>query len=208
MNGAHNTDSMRNPTITALILAGGQAARMGGVDKGLVECAEQPLIARVLHQVEPLVDSVLISANRNLQTYAAYGYPVLCDSRTGYSGPLAGIESGLRACATEYLWVVPCDAPLFDAELLQRLAHACTQGDSAAAVPTDNAQVHATFALLRSNALPSLQEFLAAGRRKARDWLSRLPAIAVDCSDHTEWFTNINTVEDLEACERRLRSIS
>lgn len=208
MSDAHNADSMRNPTITALILAGGQAVRMGGVDKGLVECAGQPLIERVLQKAEPLVDGVLISANRNLPTYAAYGYPVLCDSGTGYPGPLAGIERGLKACDTEYLWIVPCDAPLFDAELLQRLVRACMEGASAAAVPTDSAHVHATFALLHSDVLPSLQEFLAAGQRRARDWLSGLPSIAVDCSDHPEWFTNVNTAEDLEACERRLRSTS
>ncbi|MFA7386463.1 MAG: molybdenum cofactor guanylyltransferase MobA [Thiohalobacteraceae bacterium] len=208
MNDAQSADSIRNPTITALILAGGQAARMGGVDKGLVECAGQPLIARVLHKVEPLVGNVLISANRNLPTYAAYGYPVLCDSRTGYSGPLAGIESGLRACETEYLWIVPCDAPLFEAELLQRLVRACLESACAAVVPTDDMRVHATFALLHSDVRPSLQEFLTAGKRKARDWLSGLPAIAVDCSDHAEWFTNINTVEDLEACQHRIRSMS
>ena len=208
MNDAHSTDSARNPSVSALILAGGRAARMAGVDKGLVDCAGRPLIERVLHKVEPLVDSVLISANRNLQTYAAYGHPVLCDRRTGYSGPLAGIESGLQACDTDYLWIVPCDAPLFAAELLQRLVRACTEGAFAAAAPTDNTHVHAVFALLRRDVRPSLQEFLAAGHRKAQDWLSRLPATAVDCSEHPEWFTNINTAEDLEDCERRLRSTS
>ena len=178
---------------------------MGGVDKGMIDCGGRPLIERVLQKIEPLVETVVISANRNLEYYAAYGYPVLSDKRAGFQGPLAGIERGLEACATSHLWIVPCDAPLFEADLLRRLARVCAQSQTAAAVPVDDRNLHPTFALVRTDALPSLHHFLSEGHRKARDWLSRLPAAQVDCSDHPEWFANINTMADLEHCESKLR---
>ena len=62
-------------SVSALLLAGGQASRMGGHDKGLLDCAGQPLIAHVLARIAPYVATILISANRHLDRYRAYGYP-------------------------------------------------------------------------------------------------------------------------------------
>ena len=183
--------------ITALILAGGRGTRMGGDDKGLLAWDGVTLIERVLAGVAPLVNDVLISANRNLDRYRAYGLPVLPDTDDAFSGPLAGIVRGLEACATPWLWTLPCDVPQVHSELLARLTDACAATGSTAAVPRDARHVHATFALLNTVVAADLQSFLAAGRRKARDWLVMLPAVEVDCSDHAEWFININTPEDL-----------
>ncbi len=183
--------------ITALILAGGRGTRMGGSDKGLLAWGGVPLIECVLAGVAPLVDRVLISANRNLDRYRAYGLPVLPDADDTYSGPLAGIARGLDACTTPWLWTLPCDVPQVHGELLARLIGACTTTGRSAAMPHDAQHPHATFALLGTAVGADLQAFLATGRRKARDWLAALPAAAVDCSDHAEWFVNINTPEDL-----------
>lgn len=184
--------------LTVLILAGGQAKRMGGGDKGLIDCAGRPMIAQVLDKVAPLCASILISANRNLERYADYGYPVLRDQRIDYPGPLAGIESGLAACTTDYLWILPCDAPTFSSDLLDRLTSVCSNAGIPAAVPDDGDYVQATFALLRRETLESLHQFLNSGQRKLQTWLTELPAVRVNCSDHPEWFANINTPDDLE----------
>ncbi|MBU1192967.1 MAG: molybdenum cofactor guanylyltransferase [Gammaproteobacteria bacterium] len=184
--------------LTVLILAGGQATRMGGDDKGLIDCAGRPMIEHVVDKVAPLTASVLISANRNLERYADYGYPVLRDQRSDYPGPLAGIESGLAACTTDYLWILPCDAPAFSSDLLERLTAACSTAEIPAAVPDDGNYLQATFALLRRETLESLRHFLSSGQRKLQTWLTELPAVCVNCSDHPEWFANINTPDDLE----------
>lgn len=193
------------PSLTALILAGGQAARMSGMDKGLIECAGRPLIEHVLARVAPSVDTVLISANRSLDRYRRYGYPVIEDASADFPGPLAGIVRGLERCATDWLWIVPCDAPSVDAHLVERLMEACREHVAPAAVPIEAGQMQATFALLRSDLLPSLQHYLAQGRRAVHAWLQALPAAEVDCGDHPEWFVNINTPEDLAACAERFK---
>ena len=53
------------PTVTGIILAGGEARRMGGNDKGLIPYVNQPLIAHVIHHLAPQVEQLLINANRN-----------------------------------------------------------------------------------------------------------------------------------------------
>lgn len=193
------------PSITALILAGGQASRMGGADKGLIECAGKPLIEHVLARVAPCVDAVLISANRNLDRYRRYGHPVIADASTDFPGPLAGIARGLEQCSTEWLWVVPCDAPQVDARLLERLIQACRERHAPAAVPLENGQMHPTFALLRRDVLATLNACVNDDRRAVHAWLRSLPAAEHDCSDHPEWFVNLNTPEELAACTARLK---
>jgi molybdopterin-guanine dinucleotide biosynthesis protein A len=59
------------PTFSTLILAGGQATRMNGNDKGLVIWQDAPLISHVLKNLPK--DDVVISCNRNLAIYSQYG---------------------------------------------------------------------------------------------------------------------------------------
>ena len=97
--------------VTGVILAGGLARRMGGVDKGLVELAGRPMIEHVLDALRPQVGPLLINANRNLDRYSAYGHPLINDTLAGYLGPLAGVLSAMQRLVTGYLVTVPCDAP-------------------------------------------------------------------------------------------------
>ena len=98
--------------ITGLILAGGRAQRMGGMDKGLIPFLQKPLIEASIARLKPQVDSLIINANRNITKYAAYGYPVILDETPDFSGPLAGFSVGLKACKTPYLLTSPCDLSL------------------------------------------------------------------------------------------------
>ena len=62
-----------------MVLAGGLARRMGGQDKGLIELAGRPLVAHALAALAPQVHTLLVNANRNLERYTAFGYPVVPD---------------------------------------------------------------------------------------------------------------------------------
>jgi len=57
--------------VSAVVLAGGRATRMGGADKGWVELAGRPLIDHVLDRLRPQVDEILINANRSQARYQA-----------------------------------------------------------------------------------------------------------------------------------------
>jgi molybdopterin-guanine dinucleotide biosynthesis protein A len=184
--------------ITGLILAGGQGSRMGGLDKGWIEFRGLPLVQHVLERFAPQVDSVLISANRNLERYRTLGCGVLADDtgRFGeFQGPLAGIVQALGAAAPGLLAVVPCDAPLLPRDLVARLAAAI--GDAPAAVVQCGGRVQPVFCLLRSELLGPLQSALASGLRKPADFLESVGAVVVPCESEPE-FANVNTQADLD----------
>ncbi len=186
-------------TIAGCILAGGAGVRMGGQDKGLLPWNGQPLIETVMARFLPQVDTLVVSANRNLAQYQKYGYPVLPDIAEGYAGPLAGIEQAMLHIHGVHalLAVVPCDAPLLPSDLVARLHHALQQSAADIAYAVTAGGDQPVFSLIRAALLPSLSDYLRSGERKVQRWYARCPSIGVPFDDQPNAFTNINTPEML-----------
>ena len=188
--------------ITAVILAGGRGSRMGGKDKGLVELNGTPLIEHVLSVVSPQVCQLVISANRNIEEYQRYGYPVASDTMADYQGPLAGFASAMAAAETDYIVTIPCDSPLLPDDLIQRLVQALNHEDAELAVTHDGERLQPVFALIRVSLLPSLLDFLQRGDRKIDLWYAQHKMAKADFSDIPETFLNVNTPADQQQLQR------
>ena len=186
--------------ITAVILAGGQGSRLGGLDKGLVELKKVPLVKHLIDRVKPQVADIMISANRNLKNYADFGYPVYEDDVAGFAGPLAGILKALQQCESEWLLIVPADSPFIPNDLAQRLIQNI-EGNKVV-IPHDGKHLHPTFALIHKSLTASLEEFLLQGQRKARVWMQQQTHAIVDFSDQEKAFININTDDELKSAEQ------
>lgn len=190
-------------TITGLVLAGGLGHRMGGQDKGLVLYKDEPLVAHVLRRFAPQVGHLLVSANRNPETYAALAAPhraaICTDTLPDFPGPLAGMLSGLLRCSTPYLAVVPCDVPHLPLDLVARLAHAVSApGAPPAALAVAGGRRQPTMCLLRASLAKDLADYLSAGHRKVDGCLARWQACEVRFDDALA-FRNFNTPDQLTA---------
>jgi molybdopterin-guanine dinucleotide biosynthesis protein A len=187
--------------ITGLILAGGRGSRMGSVDKGLAPFGSQPMVLHVIQRLLPQVQHLLINANQNLDTYAAFGAPVWPDAMPDFAGPLAGLQTGLMHCKTPYLVTAPCDSPFLPPDLVQRLATAllAANADLAVAVTGEGEarQPHPVFCLAKTSLLPHLTEFLESGGRKVDRWYASLRLAEVNFPDESA-FRNINTLAELQ----------
>ena len=139
--------------ITGLVLAGGRGQRVGGVDKGWLVYEGRPLIVSVIERFAPQVGPLLISANRNVERYAAYGEVVSDDpadvSGEHFAGPLIGVLSGLRRARTDWVAIVPCDAPHLPADLVARLMRATVSTKAMAACASVHGQIQPVFALVK-----------------------------------------------------------
>lgn len=201
--------------ISALVLAGGQGSRMGGVDKGLQPFHGQALAQHAAQRLwsSQCVGALAISANRHLPTYAAFGWPVLPDAVAGYQGPLAGFLAGWSHCRTPYLLTTPCDTPLFPHDLVQHMA-ATLQAQGAriaiACAPESPTQPELrrqpAFCLMHCSVADDLREFVRDGGRKIGAWTQRHPLALVPFNrpqDNPWAFTNVNTLDELHALECR-----
>lgn len=196
--------------ITGLILAGGRGSRMGGVDKGLQNFNGMPLALHTMLRLQPQVGAMMINANRNLAAYESFGVPVWPDVLPDFAGPLAGFLTGLERCETPWLATVPCDTPLFPADLVARLAAAARRQDAQIAMAAgreDDGQVRTqpVFCLLRVELLESLVRFTHDGGRKIDAWTARHQTVTVPFDapgDDARAFRNANTLAQLHQLER------
>ncbi len=191
------------PPITAIVLAGGEGRRMGGLDKGLIALHGRPLVEWVLTRIRPQVTEILISANRNFETYGRFGHPVLPDRTEGFVGPLAGIARGLIEARHELVLAVPCDTPFLPDDLVARLYTALAGGAHDLAVPLAGGRTQNAICLMRRQAGASLAAYLAQGGRKVQEWQRSLRLALADFSDEAGFFVNINRPEQLARLEAR-----
>ena len=187
--------------ITGLILAGGRGSRMGGVDKGLQSHLGIPLAMHALLRLGPQVGELMINANRNLAAYESMGVPVWPDALADYAGPLAGFLAGLERCETPYLVTVPCDSPLFPADLVARLGQALEAQNAdiamAATIEDGKLQVQPVFCLMKTELIESLVRFTQEGQRKIDKWTALHRVVEVPFDD-TQAFANANTLAELQ----------
>ncbi len=193
--------------ITGLIVCGGRATRMGGVDKGLQNHHGMPLALHALMRLQVQVGSVIINANRNLAAYESMGVPVWPDPVEDFPGPLAGWLAGLEHCDTPYLATVPCDTPNFPTDLVEKLAtslHAAHADIAMATTREDGVvQLQPVFCLLKSTLVESLLMYLQGGGRKIDRWTASHACVTVPFDDAAAFF-NANTAAELLSLQKPL----
>ena len=186
--------------ITAVILSGGRSSRMQGEDKGLILLNDKPLIGYVVDVVD-VVDGragrLLISANRNIEAYQQYG-EVISDELADFQGPLAGIAKAMSVVRTPYLLVLPCDSPLVNGVVVDRLIKCMEDKNVDICVADDGSRIHPTFALIKTSLKDNLLAFLGSGERKLGLWIEQNNFQRVDFSDQPKVFINLNNPQDFD----------
>jgi len=187
--------------VAGVILAGGRASRMNNQDKGLVNFKGRPMVSYAIAALAPIVDCLLINANRNIDQYRQFGCPVISDRTDSFDGPLAGILTAMDHADADVLVVIPCDSPLIKTEHLQKLLLIRSETNADVAVAFDGVKLHPVFLAIRTALQANLQEYLADGQRKVAVWLDRQDLVKVDFSDEPEIFCNVNTMAELSMLE-------
>lgn len=193
--------------ISAVILAGGNASRLSGIDKGNIEIAENlSIIQHLINQLHnSQVSNVIISANK-AEPYQHLGLEVIPDIRRGI-GPLAGIESGLAYFAQrgfQAVMFIPCDMPNFTSAEISTLANSYLQSSSQIVyAKTDYFNSHPLSAIVDAGLGDDISKAIDLGHRKILDVWDMYDSSPVMFDDESS-FVNINTRTDIKCfCERR-----
>ncbi len=107
-----------DPGFDAIVLAGGAAHRMDGIDKPLLEVAGRPMLVRVLEAVAPAQRRIVVGPPREVAPDALW-----CREDPPGGGPVAAIEAALPhvhagsvlVLAGDLPWIAPAIGPLRNA---------------------------------------------------------------------------------------------
>jgi molybdopterin-guanine dinucleotide biosynthesis protein A len=199
--------------LSGAVLSGGKGSRMGA-EKGLVMLGGLPLISYSVRTMEIVTDEVVVAVAPGMRgDYAGVlGSRVLVvEDAQAVAGPLDGLVTALAAAKGDYVIVSPCDTPFLRADVCQAIALFAKGRDGA--VPRIGGYIEPLHcAFRRRRCLAAFQEALEEGVHKLSEAYKTLDMIHIEEEDmraldpHLESFWNINTAEDLDKAEQKLRT--
>lgn len=193
-----------HPDISALILAGGRATRLGGVSKHalVVDAADgRTIFERQVALLRPRVAEVIVSLRAGPDIA---GFRTVSDHVFDV-GPLAGIAAGLSGCRTTWLLVVAGDMPHLTDSLIDRMLQRAEDANDERDRQTEAVGVRSRglpeplLCVLRTRVvLPIVAARIASGRYKASGLLTDegLRVAWIDDADPAA-LRNVNSPEDL-----------
>lgn len=164
---------------TAIVLAGGRASRLGGVNKALIEVGGVPVIHRVAETLRPLADQIIL-VGRLANDAGIAGVEILPDVLDRGSA-LVGLYSGLSAARHDASIAVACDMPFLSASLLAHIVMRSEDAD--VTVPRIGPHLEALHAVYRRSCLPFMREMLEAGDHKIINLYDRVRVLEIEEAD-------------------------
>lgn len=193
---------MSTANCAALVLAGGQSARMGADNKALAELCGRPMLSHVLARLQGQVATLALGVAPGQQGLDTFGLPLIEDHARRYRGPLAGLQAGLAWAAgltgIEWLLLSPCDGPFVPRDLAARLYAEAQARACGLAVACYAGQLQPTFSLWHLGHAPAIERALARGQGGLMQVLRGLPHAVVSWpAAQPEPFFNVNSPADL-----------
>jgi len=182
----------KTKSFSCIILAGGEGKRVGGVDKGLIEYKNKPLVEHVIAAVSPQIDDLVISANRHIEHYKRYSKKVISDQSEKYLGPLAGIYAALPHCQHEQVLVVPCDTPFLPNDIIKHFLSKQNHADIYIAESDKKLQ---PVLLIQKKLRNSIAQTLEADELRLMFWVKSHQPEVISFQDKTA-FKSFNNTRD------------
>lgn len=176
---------------TGIILAGGKSSRMG-TDKSLILYKGKRLIEHVHDALIPYCNQILVCSADKI--YNLDGVQFIEDTYPG-SGPLAGLEAGLRNAANDRCIVLPCDTPFIDRYLIEQLI-AYSKDAKCTVIAGDDGRPEPLIGIYDKSLWTETKRLLNEGLLKMQLFIRDIGA-RIMVTEHAAYIRNINKPEDL-----------
>lgn len=193
-------------TCVGVLLAGGASTRFGGLPKGLALVDERRIADRALSALAGATERQIVVSNAAEAAKWFPALPIVADATPGL-GPLAGLETALRAADGAGVIVVAWDMPFVTTPLLRGMrALGETGAPAVAPAHGDPPRVEPLCAYYGPEALGFCVQLLAAGERRAAALFEALPsAVTIPerlleaHGDPARLFLSVDSPEQLDA---------
>ena len=128
-----DNESLSYPNTDMVILAGGRARRMNGLNKLLQTFDDQIQLIKLHQCFKNRVQRVWVNSHRDHGIYRGLVPHVgsFADDQAGFLGPIMGMKSAWSHVESDYILFVPCDVTYVPAKVLSRLHRALARHSKA-----------------------------------------------------------------------------
>ena len=193
--------SMNYPPTDLVILAGGQARRMNGINKLLQKFDDEIQLIKIHQQLRSRVGQVWINSHRDHSIYERLipSIRYFQDDEPGFQGPLMGMKSAWSHVHSDYVLFVPCDVTYIPKKVISGL-HRAMQRDprcEVAVVEINDIALY-PFCLLKRSSLPTLVQHLEQNQRSLRHCIAKMHMQMARFKNHALFFHSINSFDELQ----------
>ena len=194
--------------IGCAILAGGKSSRMG-TDKALLEFEGKQFITQIAEELSWFDERIIArGGNSRLEGELEREWTVIPDFYPDH-GPIGGLHAALSACESDALFVVTCDMPLIESELVRELCNFMQETDfdekrvdayDVVISVGEGGKIHPLCGVYRKSVLPVLEEQIISDQNRMMAALKKLRVkyVTVDTPAKERQLANVNTPEDYE----------
>ncbi len=185
--------------VTGILLAGGKSSRMGK-DKALIKYGDETFMSTSLKKLHKLFDEVIVVAD-NIEKYNIENTKIIQDIYPKM-GPMGGIHAALKSSKNDWIFVIPCDMPMWQPFLVEEILKHRLDYDIV--VPLINDHMEPLFALYKKTCIPGLEQCLSNNIIKVLELYPlvktnylELEKVYNEVDQCDKNFFNINTPQDL-----------
>ncbi|WP_353167454.1 NTP transferase domain-containing protein [Acinetobacter sp.] len=189
------------PQTDLVILAGGQASRMNGINKLLQKFDDQIQLLKIHQQLKHQVAQVWVNSHRDYSIYQKLIPNIYCfqDDEKGFLGPLMGMKSAWSYVKSDYVLFVPCDVTFVPVLVIEKLHQTLARVPLAEVAYVEiNGKALYPFCLLKRSAFTMICTHLEQGQRSLKQCFSDMHAQKAVFENHALFFHSINSLDELQ----------
>jgi molybdopterin-guanine dinucleotide biosynthesis protein A len=185
-----------------IILCGGKSSRMGK-DKASLSFLGRPLIKIVIDSLKTLFSKIIVVTNDTIN-YQKYNLPIIKDILP-QKGPLGGIYTGLLYSKSKYNFVVACDMPFINLNLIRYLFR--HKDDCDLIIPYFKVY-QPLYAIYSKNCISAIEESIFSNNLEVKNLINMVKVKVIDEKQVCRFdkkglcFTNINTPQEFEEAKK------
>ncbi len=199
--------------LSCIILAGGKSERMNK-DKKEIKISGKTFLDIALEKARKISDDIILSLGVQDRVEGPYENVTVAVDEEGERGPLFALVTSLKKCRNPYVALLPIDAPLLEPEIYFQMCGVLENDmNLEGVVPKSPQGTEPLFGIyLVSSFLKSCSDAVSRGFKRAIDGVNLLDKVEFIGPQEFRGvdpdllsFYNVNTPQDLEFLERRIK---
>jgi molybdenum cofactor guanylyltransferase len=198
------------PKTDLIILAGGQARRMNGQNKLLLDFDGEAQLSKIAHAFQGRIHQLWINSHRDHELYQNIipDIKIFPDDVAGHLGPLMGIKTAWHYIKSDYALFIPCDITYIPPNILKKLHLKLQQHSDAHVVYIKvNQDFLYPFCLIKRSCFKIIDKNLQKNKLSLKYSFDLLNAQYIEIGNPDISYHSLNSVKELTDYQARKKFI-